>query len=175
MYVMMVEHFNSSSSDDQIVGYAASEDFDYSATVLAAVQAGGVRQYGALLGVSGDLSAEPYSTVGFGRDIVPVVRLNVTPLGTTSTNNLPELTQEFNLYPNPTDGQLAVEFDLKEASDNVVLRVFDLSGKQMDEYRYQNIRRETFNYDMSQLASGTYLMQLVTDRGTATKRFTISK
>jgi len=175
MYVMMVEHFNSSNTDEQIVSYGASEDFDYSATVLAAVQADGIRQYGGLLGVAGDLAAESYSTVGFGRDIVPVIRLNVTPLGTVSTTNLPELTQEFNLYPNPTEGQLAVEFDLKEASDNVVLRVFDLSGKQVDEYRYQNIQRETFNYDMGQLASGTYLMQLVTDRGTATKRFTISK
>jgi len=50
-----------------------------------------------------------------------------------------------------------------------------MAGKQLDEYRYQNVQRQIFNYDLSSLASGTYLMQLVTDRGTATKRFTVSK
>ncbi len=174
-YALMLEHFNASDSDDQRLFWGTSDQFNYGAMVLASAQ-DGVRRYGEALGIAGNIEEEPYSTAGFNSGAVPAIRLHINrDPEVISVNNLPELTQEFKLYPNPTQGNLTVQFDLQEVSENTVLRVFDMAGKQLDEYRYQNVQRQIFNYDLSSLASGTYLMQLVTDRGTATKRFTVSK
>ncbi len=170
-YVIMIEYFTDQTEVTLSLG--ASEEFDYGAQVFTSQLLGAAR-YSALLGVAGDLTTESYSSVGFGRDIAPVVRLNVGTL-VTNTNNLASLSNEFSVFPNPTTDYINVFFDLEEVAREATVRVMDISGRTVLVREFDNVQRETVNLNLNNLAQGTYLMEVTTDKATGTKRFVVSK
>lgn len=170
-YVVMLEYFASNSTDN--LTFAGSDEFDYGAQVFAS-QLTGTPRYAGVLGINGDLTSEPYSTLGFGRDIVPVVRMSITS-GPTNTEDLASLTNEFSVYPNPAKEEINLQLALQDQADNVVVRLMDLAGRTILQRDYQNIQREFLAYNVSSLPGGTYFIQVTTADGTGTKKFVVSK
>lgn len=100
----------------------------------------------------------------------------VTPYGCVSTDQI-EVTIDDALsvaedsedstvrfFPNPTRDQLSVEFSLKGNSRDVLLSVFDLSGKKLAEKMIPAAQSSDIHrLDLSGLASGIYLINLMSD------------
>lgn len=85
------------------------------------------------------------------------------------------LNQTFTVYPNPNNGKFRVGFQV-EGLKHVELRVVTLLGQELYNSKPGNISG-TYEeeIDLSKVAAGVYLIQLVTDEGTVSKRVTIQK
>lgn len=85
----------------------------------------------------------------------------------SSTNNLQSIItnriDQFDIFPNPTDGQLNVNFNgLKEGV--VGLRLFDQTGRLVKTENWQaNKGEQTFKTDVSTLLPGIYFYQVQSD------------
>ena len=170
-YVLMLEY----STNDQVdLALVASEEMDYSAmsfrSELDGIPEGNAR-YAGLLGINGDLESEAYWTVGFGQDIVPVVRLNIAP--TVSTKNPLAAENVLEISPNPANNQINVKVNLVEAQERVSVRIMDVNGRLIIDQPYSNLKNETLEFDLSNFTSGAYFLHFITDDGVRTERFIV--
>lgn len=168
-YILMLEYTAPDANTDLFLG--GSEAYDYAAMIF--VNEVLVRPRFASMLAIGDLSTAEFNSNGFGRDIVPVVRLNVTPgTGTTdplSPNNVVEV------YPNPVQDVLNVDYDLEQTAQNLNVRILDVSGKVVLERQYSQTQKDNIEFNVKQFAAGTYQLQLTTENGTTSRRFVIAK
>lgn len=170
-YVLMLE-FPSNGPTDNIT-FAAADDRDYGAQIFVSAL-NGTPRYGSLLGINGNLDSEPYSTLGFGTEIVPVARMSITSTP-TSTKDLAKLDNEFTVFPVPATEKITLQLALKEQADKAVVRLMDVSGKTILQRDYQNVQKEFISYNVDKLPGGTYFLQVTTAKGTGTKKFVVSK
>jgi PKD repeat protein len=85
------------------------------------------------------------------------------------------LNQTLAVYPNPNNGTFRVEFQV-EGLQEVEIRVVSLVGQMMYESKPGNVSgtyREEI--DLSNEAAGVYVLQLVTEDGTVSRRVTVRK
>ena len=125
-----------------------------------------------MLGVNGDLDSVAYNSIGFGRDVVPVVRLNLTDQ-LVKTANL--VTQDINLSlsPNPVNSFLYVNTNLAERLPEATIRIFDLNGRMLIEKNYKNLNNETLSFDVSNFISGSYFLQFISKTSVKAERFIV--
>lgn len=78
----------------------------------------------------------------------------------TNTTKSPAPNYAFKIFPNPTDGQLNIESDLDEL--NMQIKIYSTLGQllQTDPFFYG-----TNSVNVSSLASGTYVINIVSDKG----------
>jgi hypothetical protein len=170
-YVLMLEYYAGTAVDD--VTFAGADDRDYGAQIFVS-QLQGTPRYASLLAINGDLTTEPYTSIGFGRDFVPVARMSITSTP-TNTKDLASIENEFAVYPNPATERVNLQLALQEQADNVVIRLMDVAGSTILQRDYQNVQKEFLSYDVNDLPSGTYFIQVTTAEGTGTKKFVVSK
>ncbi len=169
-YVVMVEYITEDQVDFVL---SASEDYNYQAMAfITGPDILNQPRYAAMLGINGDLSVEPYSWVGFGLDIVPVVRMNVSPV--TFVNEPLSEANKVNLFPNPVQDQLTVSLDMEQRFDKVYVRISDLHGRILSEATYDDVWQTTLQFDTSAYPSGTYQLTIITDKGHTTRRFVVT-
>jgi hypothetical protein len=170
-YVLMVEYATNDEVDFALV---ASDIMNYSAMAFRSELDGipeGNGRYAGFLGINGDLDDEPYSSVGFGQDIVPVVRLN---LGTpVSTDNPLDAANVVEISPNPADSKINIKIDLVENQENVNIRILDINGRLLIDRPFENMKNETLEFDVSNFTSGAYFLHLITENGVRTERFIV--
>ncbi len=169
-YVLMVEY---STLDQVDVEFVISKEIDYAAMIFFSEQMGDPR-YAAMLGVNGDLSSERYSSIGFGTEYVPVVRLNLTDgdIIDKVANNL-SFKNKLELSPNPADNVLSVEIDFPETQKECVIKIFDINGRILKQENYKNLKYEKINFDLTKFVPGTYFLQFVSEAGIRTERFLV--
>lgn len=170
-YVLMLEYFANNSTDN--LTFAGTDEFDYGAQVFAS-QLLGTPRYAGMLGIAGDLTSEAYSSLGFGRDFVPTVRMSITSTS-TGTEDLASLSNEFAVYPNPAREQVTLQLALQDKADNALVRIVDMAGRTILQRDYPNIQQEILSFNVSEFPAGTYFMQVTTAEGTGTKKFVVSK
>lgn len=74
------------------------------------------------------------------------------------------------LYPNPTNSELNVQYDLKEEVLSITL--YDNAGKQVQQVQNNRFGKGgIWKADVSQLAAGTYTVKILTSNGVHTLRF----
>lgn len=78
-------------------------------------------------------------------------------VGLTASNSR-ELTA--NIYPNPSSGEVTIS--LSDLPDQLTLRLFDITGKKLNE---QRIVANQTSIDLDQYASGLYIFQLSNPSG----------
>lgn len=171
-YLLMVEYIPAGSPTLDLQ-MPQSEEVDYSATALLGELIGKPR-YASFTGLAGDLSTEPYGSVGFGRRFSYVVRMNVG-ARPTSNRELPSINNQFAVFPNPTNDILYLQLLLKETAKEAEVRIMDLTGKILNVRQLENVQRDNQQFDVSDLSAGTYLMQVTTPTGVGVKRFVVSK
>lgn len=79
----------------------------------------------------------------------------------TNVETLEAIAHAFNVYPNPSSGQVQVEFDMAAMKGDVQLRVNDVLGRVVVNKTIANqsgIYNES--YDFSQFGTGVYIIQL---------------
>ncbi|PLX14922.1 MAG: hypothetical protein C0598_00285 [Marinilabiliales bacterium] len=70
------------------------------------------------------------------------------------------------LYPNPNNGQ----FHISGLDANADINIYNVSGKKL--YEFENVNSKV---DVSGLVNGIYFIQIITEEGIVSKRFTINK
>jgi len=69
------------------------------------------------------------------------------------------------LYPNPSDRQITVQFTLPQA-DNISIALFDMKGRQvaaLNSGAQFDAGQHTVSFDVSSLAAGHYLCNIMGD------------
>lgn len=174
-YLAMVQYF---TEDDQPMFILGSDEFDYNATWFVSDSLQMPRYFAAL--EVGQPDAPSFSTLGFGRDIVPVIRLSIgdnpdlgMPAISMSTSAEEELPQENTIavYPNPVEDLIQLEIGLTEVSEKIQVNIFDQSGRALFYREYDQLQQGKFDYDLSQFATGVYYMKIETELGSRTQKF----
>ncbi|MCP3927631.1 MAG: T9SS type A sorting domain-containing protein, partial [Bacteroidetes bacterium] len=171
-YLLMVEY---QAADQTSVWLGSSDIIDYQPMNFATGEAGAQR-FGSFLGVPEDgvLSELSYGSVGFGWDLVPLVRMNViNESHLTKTEDVQVLRNEFALFPNPSNGQISVQMKLEDPAKNAIVRILDVAGRELMIREYENIQKERFHYNLEHFNNGIYMLEVVTEKGAGTKRFVI--
>jgi hypothetical protein len=136
-----------------------------------------------------DATGTPFTDAGFypggssdGSDSVDFSGNNVTPLWVvtwaapvTAINNVNLTKTSLTVYPNPTtQGQVTVRNEFKAASKTASLTVSDISGRivKIITLGQQTSGVKNFNVDVTDLNSGSYYIQLVTDQTRGVAKFT---
>ncbi|MBP5535552.1 MAG: thiol protease/hemagglutinin PrtT [Bacteroidales bacterium] len=68
------------------------------------------------------------------------------------------------IFPNPSDGMVYVRTESQQALE---LQVLDISGRMLS---HKSVTGNEFTVNMSEYASGTYILRLVTEKGVETRR-----
>ena len=172
-YVLMIEY---STNDEVDFALVASDVLEYRGMIFRTEETMDIAdpgsRYASMLGVNGDLSSEPYSSLGFGRDLVPVVRLNISD-GTIGFNDplAPENIVE--VSPNPANNKINLKVDLVETNKNVNIRILDVNGRLILDQNYEDIKTESLQIDVNNFANGAYFLHFITEKGMRTERFIV--
>jgi len=65
--------------------------------------------------------------------------------------------KEISIFPNPTLGKLRVEVSNIEDGDIIILKVFDLQGREI----YSNEKLSNYDIDLSNYENGVYLLDII--------------
>jgi len=81
---------------------------------------------------------------------------------TVNTKTVEELENQIKIYPNPVSDILTLEFNYNLTLNNIELRMFNLSGQEVN---HQSLPSETTNTTISteHLSSGVYFIQVTVD------------
>ena len=77
---------------------------------------------------------------------------------TVSTNFL-SAEENISLYPNPTNGEFVVDFDLV-TSDKIEIEILDVIGRQVYTIKKENIQQDKINLDLENQADGIYMVKI---------------
>jgi len=176
-YMAMVEYI--SSDDETTMNMGGARVSDYGArTFQDGFTDSTLINYSSVLAIEEDLLAANYSAVGtFGGTLVPIVRLNIgdEPLIPSSTK-LPTLADNSMLIsPNPAVDFVNVALDLEEMAKGATLEIIDMNGKTQNMIDMNNVQKDSKNFLVGGLSSGTYYIRLVTENGQITKPFQVIK
>ncbi len=81
-----------------------------------------------------------------------------------------QIAKEFRLYPNPTSGRIYVDLELKK-SQNVILRLTDILGKEIATKRISNAPQRLKEYfDIQEVTSGIYFLHIQTEHGNSIRK-----
>ena len=109
---------------------------------------------------------------GFGSEYSAVMRMVIEL--STATDETPLEDNAMTLFPNPSSEVLQVQLNLQEATPAMLIMA-DMQGQVLDLREYQNVQKETMQFDVSHLPAGAYLMRVSTDAGTKTKQFVVAR
>jgi hypothetical protein len=74
-----------------------------------------------------------------------------------SNSNFENNTLKVKLFPNPTSGNLTVK--LSDSLENATLKIIAITGRTV--FEKQNLSGTDFNFDVSNLSQGMYIVQLI--------------
>lgn len=94
---------------------------------------------------------------------------NVSSTGLILSENIPDVTDLFQNFPNPFTDQTTIQLDLSEAAD-VKLAVYDVLGREVDVLRDERLEAGQYpiQFNPSNLSSGVYFVRFQTDLKTET-------
>ncbi len=85
----------------------------------------------------------------------------------------PGFAQTMNIYPNPTRGNVAVEFNV-QGQDDVTIRIVNALGQVISEHDLGNVSGEVSEkFDLSRQPKGVYLLQIDSNEGRVIRRITL--
>lgn len=129
-----------------------SDTIDYQATNFAFGETGQVR-YSSALDVGNTGNFDP---LGFGYDIVPVIRLHINDQP-SSVKNLPLERLSVNLYPNPTRSNQEVNATFADDIALSAIIIFDMSGKVVMQEKHSGLLQKETTFAIPKLPPGSYL------------------
>lgn len=81
----------------------------------------------------------------------------------------------FDVFPNPSNGTVALQFSAEHTDDNYNLRILDLSGKKVYEEKIAAVSGTVEKrLDLSGLAKGVYMLRLDSENGFGVKRLILN-
>jgi len=105
---------------------------------------------------------------------VPVVRMHVTE-GTGTNEPQLDAANTVVVAPNPVANDLNVKINLVKDAKTVKINIVDINGKVVLARELSNIKSTTETFNATDLANGTYLLNLSTDAGVRSIKFVVAK
>jgi hypothetical protein len=90
-----------------------------------------------------------------------------------STKETYKAISNLKVYPNPTQGQLTIELDLKKPTD-VRYQLIDIQGRLLDEWTETQVNNTQSQKDISHLANGMYFLQVMASGQVETRKIVVS-
>jgi Secretion system C-terminal sorting domain len=169
-YLLMLSY--AATDQSTIVAIAGSEMKDYGAQIYRSEQLGKPRYAGILM--IGELEAGTWSTVGFGRNIVPALRLHIVETEVSLPSLLPT-DDIITLFPNPVKDQLYIHIELADQAREAVIFLKDSYGKTIQQQLFTEIKTKDLQLRLEDWPSGIYFLQLQTNRGQRSLPFVLQK
>ena len=171
-YLLMVEYIAPNLDAASNLEVSGASGWDYGAQTLRSQEM--------------DIPYRPADFIAIGRpddvtfesgtfaNIVPAVRLNI---GKELVIDVEELDAAniINIMPNPASDFINLQVDLVKNQPNVQVNIVDVTGKTIIAKAYENVSKETFKFDTSNLAAGAYFLNFVTEEGVRTERLMIQR
>ena len=108
-----------------------------------------------------------------GDDDNAVVRMGISL--TTSTDNNPLADNTMSIFPNPVvNGSVNLDINFAQPTD-ATITIADMSGRVVSVRDRMGVTQEKVNYNLPQLATGTYIARIATKEGTLTKKFVVQQ
>jgi len=170
-YIAMVEYI--APDENTNLQFRASDAVDYLAMRFLTDSLQNPR-FAGMLAIDENLQQQDFSSTGFGLDLVPNVRLNITPLVVAVNDPLPE-ENLVAVFPNQVGNELNLRLEFKQAAEQVLVQIMDVAGRLTYQNTYDNIRKQTLPISTENLATGTYLLRVTTEIGSRTKKFMVIK
>jgi hypothetical protein len=170
-YILLVEFAPGDDDTDNFL--VVSSDIDYSAMNFYQDSVGNADKWAVALDVG---NTGEFSLVGFGFDVVPVVRLSIgdtPPLSNVSNPLLPVNT--LNVFPTVADEQIWAEIALEETAKELNLTIVAADGRVVQNNNFDNVKEDKIRLNIAQLATGNYFIRLQTEEGIRTKPFIIQR
>jgi hypothetical protein len=171
-YLAMIEYQTDVEGETMALAFGDSPDFG--AMTFRSQELGDPR-FGSMLGVAASLETEPYSSLGFGTDVVPVVRISIGDQVSANVEEVLDAANDILVFPNPTADVVNVTMDFVNTMESVWVNLFDANGKLLQTQEFQNVDRQQTSFEVSNLAAGMYMIHIATKEGSRTERFTITK
>jgi hypothetical protein len=87
--------------------------------------------------------------------------LNTTGTYPNSVNELTSTQTSVNMFPNPTSGSVAVKASQLNPSENTIIRIYSIDGKEVFANNFGNgAVNNTFQLNVSELSNGYYFLSL---------------
>ncbi len=86
-----------------------------------------------------------------------------------------EISKYFDLYPNPSVGNLNLRMKLKNKTNEYNVKVFNSEGKTIFSRKMKDSPDDSFNFDFTEQTPGIYFLSIHIDGKTLTKKFVIQK
>ncbi len=169
-YLVMVEY--STDVEGTTIEMGMSDAVDYGAMIFRTGLDGAPR-YGSFLGINTPLDEEPYSSLGFGWDLVPAVSISFGEPSSVREEIL--LDASLSVFPNPANSQVTLGMHFHETMKNVTIQLFDINGKLLETRRMDNVKDQDVNFNAQSLTPGSYFMKVTTEKGTRTATFKVQR
>ncbi|PHI21011.1 hypothetical protein CEQ90_04825 [Lewinellaceae bacterium SD302] len=75
------------------------------------------------------------------------------------------------IAPNPVQEQLNVTLELNSAVSEALVRILDINGRVVGQYKYEQVTNAPIQIDVNSLQSGTYFLSVATPEGYRMKKF----
>lgn len=168
-YIIVVEF--APDDDDTENRLVASSDIDYTGMNFYQDSVQNADRYAVALDVG---NVNEYSLVGFGFDVIPVVRLSISSTDVAAEDQfLP--TNSLRVFPTITDQEVWAEINLEDKADVLDITLVSANGAILRNIELDNIRQDKIRFDVSQLATGNYYLRLTTEEGLRSKPFMIQR
>lgn len=108
---------------------------------------------------------------GFTGDGVVWARMRIRSL--TNLNGPEIVDASINLFPNPATTQVNATIELEERTKQLQVNILNTYGQLIESRVFANAQRENLTVNTKNYPAGTYFLQIVTDEGLKTERFTV--
>lgn len=115
-------------------------------------------------------SSFEFSDGSWSYSYAPELSLKLALSTATDVIALPE--NSLTLSPNPASDHINAKLHF-EKPNNVNFVIADIQGRVLQFESHKGVSKESFDFNTSKLAPGTYLMRISTDDGTRTKKFVV--
>jgi len=172
-YILMVEIINTDDDASNIIALGANREVNYQPSNFAYRSIGFPRN-GSMLGIntSGPLDEAAFNYIGFGQEVVPVVRLVIGEKIVSNTVNILE-GAKVNIFPSPADKDMTVEVELAQLYDDASVSIIDAAGRMLSTQHFTSLQTEYISYNTTNWANGNYFLRVATKDGVKTKSFIV--
>jgi hypothetical protein len=120
-----------------------------------------------------DNAEAPYNEFGFGLDWIPSITFKVSQ-SKLAVNELSTSNVNLNVYPNPADQYLNIDFKLTDNESKVDLVVKDITGKVVYSNLYQTqVGSNKIVLDLDGFVNGMYILSIETKAGVSVRKFNV--
>ena len=153
---------------DAEVGVSAKDDLynSYLAMNLASTDAGNPR-YWSFFGNSSDIGETVYDA---NTSFTPLVRMTIAPLSSVATTELPT-DNIVSISPNPAKEFINLKMDFTKSFEAVDVTISDIAGRVVLMQHLEDVQSHQMQVDVSNLMSGTFMVNISTPEGIRTEKF----